>query len=58
MEGVTTSPNGAFMKQMARNMTDVVEGFIREKRFLIMDRDTRYSDEFRGYLAREGVKAV
>jgi hypothetical protein len=38
--GVTTAPNGAFMKQVARNLTDVEDGFPVGKVFLIMDRDT------------------
>ena len=53
--GVTMAPNGAFMKQVARNLTDVSDGFLSNKEFLIMDRDTKYTDEFRGHLKREGV---
>ncbi len=56
--GVTTVPNGAFMKQVARNLTDVSDGFLSNKAFLIMDRDTKYTDEFRGHLKREGVTSV
>jgi transposase InsO family protein len=56
--GVTTAPNGAFMKQVARNLTDVSDGFLLNKAFLIMDRDTKYTDAFRDHLDREGVKPV
>ena len=56
--GVTTSPNGAFMQQVARNLTDVDDGFLLNSRYLIMDRDTKYTDAFRGHLDREGVKPV
>ena len=56
--GVTTAPNGAFMKQVARNLTDVSAGFLLNSRYLIMDRDTKYRNDFRGYLDREGVKPV
>ena len=56
--GVTTAPNGAFMKQVARNLTDVSDCFLLNKAFLIMDRDTKYTDDFRDYLDREGVKPV
>ena len=56
--GVTTAPNGAFMKQVARNLTDVSDGFLLNKAFLLMDRDTKYTEEFRDYLDREGVKPV
>ncbi len=56
--GVTTAPNGAFMKQVARNLTDVSDGFLLNSRYLIMDRDTKYTDAFRDHLDREGVKPV
>jgi hypothetical protein len=56
--GVTTAPNGAYMKQVARNLTDVSDGFLLDSRYLIMDRDTKYTEDFRGHLDREGVKPV
>ena len=56
--GVRLAPNGAFMKQVARNLTDVSDGFLLNKAFLLMDRDTKYTEEFRDYLDREGVKPV
>jgi len=56
--GVTTAPNGAYMKQVARNLTDVSDGFLLNSRYLIMDRDTKYTKEFRDDLDREGVKQV
>ncbi len=56
--GVTTAPNGADMKQVARNLTDVSDGFLLHSRYLIMDRDTKYTQEFRDSLDREGVKPV
>ena len=48
--GVTTAPNGAYMKQVASNLTDVSDGFLLNKAFLLMDRDTKYTEEFRDYL--------
>jgi len=56
--GVTMAPNGEYMKQVARNLTDVSDGFLLRSRYLIMDRDTKYTKEFRDYLDREGVKPV
>jgi hypothetical protein len=38
--GLTTAPNGAYMKQVARNLTDVSDGFLANSRHLILDRDT------------------
>jgi putative transposase len=56
--GITTAPNGAYMKQVARNLTDVSDGFLVNSRYLIMDRDTKYTKAFRGALDRAGVKPV
>jgi putative transposase len=41
--GITTHPHEGWMMQMARNLT---EPFFRNTRFLIMDRDTKYSATF------------
>ena len=56
--GVTTAPNGEFMKQVARNLADVEDGFLLSSEYLIMDRDKKYTKEFRLYLKREGVRPV
>ena len=53
-----TVPNGTFMKQVARNLTDVSSGFLLNSRFLIIDRDTKHTDGFRDHVDREGVKPV
>ena len=45
--GITTRPNGEFMAQVARNLTDSVDGFLRDKRFLILDRDSKFTEQFR-----------
>jgi hypothetical protein len=42
LAGCTRSPNEPWMKQMARNLTDPLVGFLRDKRYLLMDRDTTY----------------
>jgi hypothetical protein len=41
--GTTASPDTAFVKQIARNLTDVVDGFLNAKRLLILDRDSMFS---------------
>ncbi len=56
--GVTAAPNGEFMTQVARNLTDVDDGFLLGSRYLIMDRDTKYTTDFREHLDREGVQPV
>ena len=37
--GITSDPNGEWMKQVARNLTDMWDGFLLGKRYLIHDRD-------------------
>jgi putative transposase len=56
--GTTTNPGGAFMINAARMLTDPVDGFLRTKKFLIMDRDSIFSEDFREELRRNGVRAV
>ena len=52
--GITPHPDNPWMMQIARNITDVDEGFLRGKGYLILDRDAKYSDGFRNALVREG----
>ncbi len=56
--GMTTAPNGTFMKRVARNLTDVSDSFLSNKEFRIMDRGTKFRNDFRGYWKREGVASV
>jgi transposase InsO family protein len=56
--GSTPNPDGDFMKQVARNLTDCIDGFLRTKRFLILDRDGKFSEAFRGVLENHGVRMV
>lgn len=56
--GITTNPDGAFMAQVARNLTDRVDGFLRNAKFLILDRDTKFTEQFRRILGDAGVEAV
>jgi transposase InsO family protein len=56
--GCTTSPHEAWMKQMARELTNCEDGFLNGKRYLIMDRDTKFCESFRQFLGNEGVKSV
>jgi putative transposase len=56
--GVTPHPDNRWMTQIARNITDVDEGFLRGARYLILDRDKKYTEEFRNVLDREGVRLI
>ena len=43
------------MNQMARNLTDSFEGFLKDKKYLIHDRDPLFSEEFRQILKSSGI---
>ena len=44
--GITLAPEGEWMKQMARNMTMAGDGFLNGCRYLLHDRETKFSAEF------------
>ena len=46
------------MDQMARNLTDCDEGFLKEARYLIHDRDPLFTRSFREILKFSGVETV
>ena len=56
--GITTNPDSAFMAQVACNLTDHVDGFLRGKRFLIVDRDSNFTEQFARILRDANVKLV
>lgn len=56
--GITTNPNGGFMIQVARQLTDDFDGPLRSYRFLIMDRDDKFTPHFKAFLRREGIEPV
>ncbi len=56
--GICTQPDGAWLTQVARNLTDVEDGFLVGKKFLIHDRDPLFTMEFRETLAAAGVEIV
>ncbi|MCP4287474.1 MAG: transposase family protein [Gammaproteobacteria bacterium] len=45
--GITPHANEAWMKQIARNVTMDEWGFLESRRYLIHDRDTKFTDSFR-----------
>jgi len=46
------------MKQMARNLTDPLDGFLNGKRYMLMDRDAKFSPAFRHILEQVGVNCI
>src|SRR5881296_3524614 len=56
--GIARVANGLWMTQIARNLTDAVDGFFIGKRYLIHDRDPLYTGDFLNMLAEAGVQSV
>jgi transposase InsO family protein len=56
--GIVDQPHEAWMKLMARNLTDAVDGFVLKHRYLSIDRDPLYTRDFRELLAASGVKSI
>jgi putative transposase len=46
------------MLQMARQLTDGVDGILLDKRYIILDRDTKYCRTFRYFLKRKGIEVI
>jgi transposase InsO family protein len=56
--GIVPEPDGLWMKQVARNLTDDVDGFLSGYRYLIHDRASVFTGEFEMILEAAGVKSV
>ena len=56
--GIVNEAYGQWMEQVARNLTDPVEGFLRDTRYLIHDRDPLFTRRFVEILEAAGVNSV
>jgi putative transposase len=56
--GITTRPDESWMLHIARNVSDVQSGSLRAKSYLIIDRDTNYSQQFRRLIQESGPKVI
>jgi transposase InsO family protein len=56
LAGVTANPDGVWMRQQARNLT--VEERLDDVRFLVHDRDAKFSGPFDEIVRGEGVRVV
>jgi integrase-like protein len=56
--GITTRPDESWMLQMARNETDSEAGALGAKRYLILDRDTKYSQQCRRLIGESGTNVI
>ena len=56
---IKLQPDGNYMKQVARILTDCEDGFLKDKRFLIYDRDPLYRSEgFHAILQSFGIEPI
>ncbi len=56
--GITVHPDEPWMKQMARNVTMEGCGILRDCRYLLHDRDTKYTQSFRAIIASGRVEPL
>ena len=56
--GITVQPDERWMQQMARNVTMEGCGALRDCRYLLHDRDTKYAQSFRAIIASGQVKPL
>jgi transposase InsO family protein len=56
--GIVPEPGEDWMKQVARNLTDASERFLRGSRFLIHDRATVFTEQFREIIKSTGVEPL
>ena len=56
--GISRSPDGRWMNQVARNLTDIESGFLERTRYLIHDRDPLFTEQFSSILENSSVRPV
>jgi hypothetical protein len=56
--GITVHPDEPWMKQIARNVTTEGCGALRDCRYLLHDRDTKYTQSFRAIIASGHVEPL
>ena len=56
--GIVPEPDGQWMNQMARNLTEAADGFLLGYRYLIQDRSSLFTEQFRETLRSVGVESL
>jgi hypothetical protein len=56
--GIHPDPCETQMLQWARNLTDAEDGFLKDKRILIHDRDPLFTEKFQETLRATGVRCL
>ena len=58
LAGSTPTPDESFMAQVARSLTDGIDGFLLRHRYLICDRDSKCTAQFRRALESAGIVTI
>jgi len=58
LAGITRHPTEEWMRQIARNAIDESSGHLRQVRYVLHDRDTKFCAAFQATLATAGVQCV
>jgi len=58
LAGITRHPTEEWMRQIARNAIDESSGHLRQVRYVLHDRDTKFCAAFQATLRRAGVQCV
>ena len=58
LAGITRHPTESWMTQMARNAVDDTSGGLRQCRYVLHDRDTKFCTAFDEVLASEGIRCL
>ncbi|MBD3274649.1 MAG: transposase, partial [Candidatus Marinimicrobia bacterium] len=56
--GILPQADGNWMQQMARNLSDPFDGFLKNKRYLIHDRDPLFTQKFSEVLGSVGITTI
>jgi transposase InsO family protein len=58
LAGITRHPDEGWMQQMARNATDESQGYLKQLRYVLHDRDTKFCASFRSILKAGGIRPL
>ena len=56
--GIIPQADGKWMNQMARNLSDPFKGFLKDKKYLIHDRDPLFTEKFSDILRASGIRTI
>ena len=56
--GMTPGPDEAWIRQVGRNLTDPLDGFLTNRQFCLMHRDAKFTAAFRSLLGEAGIEPV